>query len=384
MLHSIALTFIPGLSATQQAEILRHVTDAERVITHPREALADVCAAQYAAVCQAIEDGRSAALQRAREEMEFCTRHSVEVIPITSERYPTRLRDCPDAPPVIYYCGTADLNAGHVIAIVGTRHITEYGKQCCRRLTEEMARLLPDTLIVSGLAYGVDIHAHRGAMEQGMPTVAVVAHGLDQIYPASHHNDARRMTARGGIVTEYVRGTAPLQGNFLRRNRIVAGMADAVIVVESASHGGSLVTARIANSYQRSVFAVPGRINDPYSAGCNKLIATQKADAVLTAEDIVRSMGWWEETTAYKAQNQQLTLFDDFAPTAPAADTALSGLTAAQQKIARALQGTDGLSVKSIAERTGLKPGDITSELFDMEMDDVVSILPGDLYRLTK
>ncbi|MDO4212301.1 MAG: DNA-processing protein DprA [Bacteroidales bacterium] len=365
-----------------QLEMLRHCESAEAIVMHPEEALKNANENYRWKSINAIAKYRDEALKRAEEEMEFCRQHKISVLPITAEDYPARLRDCPDAPVVIFYRGTANLNAKHVVAVVGTRKISEYGKQLCARFTERLAELLPDTLVVSGLAYGVDIHVHRGCMEHSLPTVGVVAHGLDQIYPATHRNDAKRMLQNGGILTEYVRGTRPLQGNFLRRNRIVAGMADATIVVESAEHGGSLVTARIARSYDRAVFACPGRVNDPYSIGCNNLILNAKAMMMLSAEDVVKELGWWQDSVPYLSHPQQLDLFGNEPP--QRGGQKFAALTPEQQLLAETLEGTDGLNTAMLAEKTHMAAADINAILFDMELSGIVKVLPGGFYMLTK
>lgn len=375
MIHAIALTMLPGLTPNQVLELLRHYDCAEDVLMRPDETLTGLNDSQRAYIVKTIGDGREQALQEAAKELKFCTDHKIQVLPYHHPDYPHRLRECPDAPAILYYRGTASLNAQHVIAIVGTRQITEYGKQMCERLTEELHQLLPDCLVVSGLAYGVDIHAHRGCQKYGLATVGVMAHGLDQIYPAVHRNDASRMVEHGGILTEYPRGTRPLQGNFLRRNRIVAGMSDCTVVVESASHGGSLVTARIALSYGRTVFAVPGRVNDPYSAGCNNLLRKMRATAITSGEDIVRDMGWWEQTVAYQQKTHELNLFDKQELAQP-----YGALPIEQQQILQALQGSDGLRPAQIAERSGLTAADVATILFEMEMIDLVKVIPGNMY----
>ena len=385
MLYTVALTIIPGISATMQLDLIRHCSSAEDIVMRPDETLKSTNMSYRYKVINAINTHRSSALAKAQEELAFCQHHGIQVLPITSPDYPTRLMECSDAPVVLYYRGKANLNTRHVLAVVGTRKITEYGKQVCARFTERLAQLLPDTLVISGLAYGADIHTHRGCLEHGLPTVGVVAHGLDQIYPATHRNDAQKMvTGNGGILTEYVRGVRPLQGNFLRRNRIVAGMADATIVVESAEHGGSLVTARIAYSYDRDVYAFPGRINDTYSVGCNQLIQNLKATMILSADDVVRDLGWWEESTAAQAQSQQLSLFDDANFGAPQQSQLLPNMPADQLRLAQALQGTDGLTAASLASQTGLPVAEVSNLLFDMEMDGIVKVLPGGFYLLTK
>lgn len=382
MLHTLALTFIPGITPSMQLEMLRHCPSAEAIVMRPEETLKEANESYQWKCINTINVHREAALKRAQEEIDFCRQHRINVLPITADDYPTRLRECPDAPVVLFYRGTADLNAKHVLAVVGTRKITEYGKQLCARFTERLAELLPDTLVISGLAYGVDIHAHRGSMDNGLPTVGVVAHGLDQIYPATHRNDAKRMLENGGILTEYIRGTRPLQGNFLRRNRIVAGMADATIVIESAAHGGSLVTARIALAYNRDVFACPGRINDPYSEGCNALIQSNKAIMATSADDVVKELGWWEESVPYLSHPRQLELFPD--EDRKKARSHFPALTPEEQKLAEALQGTDGLSTTTLVEKTHMSAAEVSAHLFDMELAGVVKVLPGGFYMLTR
>lgn len=383
LLHTIALTFIPGITPSMQLELLRHYNSAEDIIMRPEETLADLNINYRFRCIDAITSYRQQALVHAASELEFCRKHSIQVIPYNSEDYPHRLKDCSDAPAIIYYRGTANLNAPHIIAVVGTRKITEYGKQVCVRLTERIAELLPDTLVISGLAYGVDIHMHRGCLDNGLSTIGVVAHGMDQIYPAVHRKDAKRMLSQGGILTEYPRGTSPLQGNFLRRNRIVAGLADATIVVESASHGGSLVTARIALSYERMVFAVPGRINDPYSVGCNNLILKQKALIALSADDFIHELGWWSETTEAQRHPLQLELFGN-GQSAPQRPALLPQMNPQQQCIAEALQGSDGMNPAALSAKTGMSIAEVSAHLFDMEMEGIVKILPGGFYMLKK
>lgn len=380
MIYNIALTLLHGITPSQVIEMLRHGLRAEDIIMHPRETLHELTDSVKVPIIKAIEQERETVLKAAQQELDFCRQHNIQVLPFEAEGYPARLQDCSDAPAVLYYRGTADLNARHVVAIVGTRKITEYGKQACVRITERLATLLPDALIVSGLAYGVDIHAHRESLAHGLSTIGVVAHGMDQIYPATHRNDAKRMTCQGGVLTEYTKGTRPLQGNFLRRNRIIAGMADAVIVVESAEHGGSLATARIAHQYHRMVFAVPGRINDPYSIGCNNLISQGRGQILLSADDLVKEMGWWEHTTAFRSAPQEQYLFSGDA----FANSNSQQLSPKQSAIVEQLQGTDGLTAAAIAMQTQLPIAEISALLFDMEMDGIVKVLPGNLYILAR
>ena len=238
-------------------------------------------------------DVRDEALRTARAEEEWITVNKVRPLYFTDAAYPQRLLDCPDAPVILYTIGKTDFNARHVIGIVGTRHATVYGLSFISRFLKELSASIPDLITVSGLAYGIDIAAHRDSLTNNIPTVGVVAHGLSTIYPASHRKDAANMVRNNGaIITEYIHDAPVHRGNFLTRNRIIAGMCDAIIVVESATKGGALLTARIAGDYNRDVFAVPGRINDIYSAGCNELIIKNRAAMLMSASGLCDAMGW--------------------------------------------------------------------------------------------
>lgn len=236
---------------------------------------------------------RGEALAAAEKEMKFVERHKIKVLYADEEDYPMRLAQIQSPPPVIYALGQANLNATHPVSVVGTRMVTPYGADSTRRITRELAEYFPDLCVVSGLAYGVDSIAHATALETKVSTIAVVAHGLDTIYPAQHRDLARRIIAAGGaIVSQYPSGTRPFRSNFLERNRIVAGMADATIVMESELKGGAMSTARHAFEANRDVFALPGRAADQKSTGCNHLIRTQRATLITTAADLIEVTGW--------------------------------------------------------------------------------------------
>ena len=278
--------------------------------------------------------------------------------------------DCPDAPILVYYKGNADLNARHVLAVVGTRQITEYGKDLCSHFVKDLSQLCPDALIISGLAYGVDIHAQRAALENGLDTVGVVAHGLDQVYPRTHQETATKMMDQGGLLTEFMSRTNPDKKNFVQRNRIVAGISDCTIVVESALKGGSLITAAIADSYHRDVFAFPGRVNDRYSSGCNELIRSNQAQLITSAEEFVESMGWESEVKRKEQLSKgiQQQIFPD--------------LNEDEQKVVDNLQGGDSKQINVIAAETGISIGMLSSLLFNLEMKGVVKMMNGGMYRL--
>lgn len=309
-------------------------------------------------------------LRRAEEEMEFVNKYQVRVLHIGHPDYPQRLRECDDAPLVLYYRGTADLNPSRVINIVGTRRCTPYGEDLIRRFITDLRQWCPQVLVVSGLAYGVDICAHRQALEQGFETVGVLAHGLDDLYPSRHRATAKQMTGQGGLLTEFMTHTNADKVNFVRRNRIVAGMSDACILVESAAHGGGLITADISRGYSRDVFAFPGRVGDTYSEGCNNLIRDNGAMLITGAHDFVRQMGWENDailTTAHQ-QGIERQLFPDFSPD--------------EQAVVDTLQKNNDLQVNMLATQSGVPLSRLTSVLFELEMKGVVRTLAGGIYHL--
>lgn len=361
---AMALTRVRGLSFTAALQLYRAAGTATRLFEHRADlrALLPEVHPRAAAALQDADD----ALRRAEAEWDFCRQKGIDVLCLQDEAYPARLRECPDAPVVLYYKGTPCLSAGHVVAVVGTRRVTEQGKDLCRRFCEELAEAVPDAVVVSGLAYGVDIHAHRGALSAGLSTVAVLAHGFDRIYPAGHRAEAAAMLERGGLVTEYMAGTVPDKGNFVRRNRIVAGLADACVVVESARKGGALITARLANDYAREVFAFPGRVADPCSEGCNRLIAGQEAQLLTGGRDLAVRMGWAKDEPG--GQPVQRELFPELTPE----EAALCDL----------LRGTDGLPLNLLAVRSGIPVQRVSAVLFDLEMRGIVRAMPGSCFRL--
>ena len=308
---------------------------------------------------------------RAKEEIAWCEANNVDIRPICDAEYPERLRHCNDAPMVLFTRGKADLNAPHIISIVGTRKCTTYGQDAIAAIVKDLTALCPDVVIISGLAYGIDIAAHRAALDNGLPTVGVVAHGQDTLYPALHRKEANRMCiGNGGVVTEFFHGTRSLAPYFLQRNRIIAGMSDATIVVESASHGGGLSTARMAQDYNREVFAVPGPINAEYSKGCNNLIRDNKAALITSAEDIINMMQWQNAVTTGQKRKQGIErqLFPDLTPD--------------EQKVVVCLKQEGDLQTNLIAMKTSLPIGALYAILFSLEMKGAVKPLSGNIYHL--
>lgn len=309
------------------------------------------------------------ALKRAEQEMEFIRKSGIKLIDMSDDAYPQKLKTCDDAPIVLYYYGNADLNTAKIISMVGTRKCTEYGKDLCRTFVSDLKKYYPDALIVSGLAYGIDIQSHKAALDCGMNTVAVLAHGLDRVYPSVHRKYAVEMVKHGGLLTEYMSGTTPERGNFISRNRIVAGICDACIVVESANKGGSLITANLAQSYDRDVFAFPGKIYDEYSEGCNKLIKNHKASMILSAEDFIETMGWPNPLEEHKSPVQR-ELF--------------VSLTDEEQLIVNNLNDAEEKGINIVVNETGLSYSKVTALMFELELKGVVKVLGGARYRLLK
>ena len=307
---------------------------------------------------------------RAEAELEFCQKHGIQPLPMNDEHYPARLRECDDAPLMLFYRGNADLNQQRVINIVGTRHCTAYGKDVISRFVRDLKALCPQLIIVSGLAYGVDINAHRAALENGYETVGVLAHGLDQIYPPRHRETAVKMISQGGLLTECFTQTNADKVNFVRRNRIVAGMSDACILVESAARGGGLITARLSRDYNRDVFAFPGRVGDEYSEGCNNLIRNNGAALITSAQDFVEAMGWITDAQLNEARQKGIErqLFPSLSPE--------------EMQIVGALQKQNDQQINMLSVTSNLPVARLTAILFEMELKGVVKVLAGGTYHL--
>ena len=315
-----------------------------------------------------LEKGyRLECLEKAKREVDFVIEKNIQVTYFTDSDFPVRLAQASDAPILLYSTGNCDMNAAHIVSIVGTRHITEYGRRFCDKFVSELADLLPGTVIVSGLAYGVDICAHRASMKYGLPTIGVQARGLNKIYPSNHRNDAARIVHQGGrIVSDYTSQDEIHKGNFVARNRIIAALSDCTIVVESADKGGALITANIATSYNRDVFAVPGRINDEYSKGCNRLIKNNQAGLITSATDLLDAMGW--ESTVEKSENRELELFPQ--------------MNEEESAIVNLLKQKGDTHVNMLADTLGWPVYKIMSTLVELECRGLIMTLPGCRYSL--
>ncbi len=366
-LYSIALTRLSYFSLAGLHELYNRLGSATAIMEH-RLNIRDVLPDASPRLVEAFRDV-SEAMHRAEAELRWDMDNRIDVIPMNSPSYPQRLVECPDAPIVLYHKGCADLNSKRIVSIVGTRHCTVYGQDILRRFMEEL-RMIPDVLVVSGLAYGVDICAHREALKNGFPTVGVLAHGLDQIYPNAHRNTAIEMLSNGGLLTEYPSQTPGAKGNFVQRNRIVAGMADATILIESAAKGGGLITMGIARDYNRDTFAFPGAVNAEYSRGCNNLIRDNGAVLITSAEDLVKAMGWTDEADLQKARNEGIErqMFPD--------------LSDEEKTVVEVLRKTNDLQVNILAVKSGIAINRLLSMMFSLEMKGVVKTMAGGSYHL--
>lgn len=300
--------------------------------------------------------------QKAEAELKFIQENDIDVHYFKDKTYPEKLKHCFDAPILLFSAGNFNLQQPRIISIVGTRQVTAHGAEFCRNLIAEIAPLNP--IIVSGFAYGVDIVAHQAAMEQNLQTIGVLAHGLNQIYPASHKKYCKKMEANGGFMTEFWSSSNPEKENFVKRNRIVAGMTEATIVIESAERGGSLITAMLANDYNRDVFAVPGRITDKFSLGCNNLIKTQKANLLTSAADLIYMLNWDIKESTKGVQKQ---LFVD--------------LLADEQIVYDYLLQKGKELMDTIALDCGFPIYVISGMLLNMELKGVIRPLPGKLFE---
>lgn len=311
---------------------------------------------------------RNSLLDKAQRELDFVRRNNIKLLYFSDAEFPQRLLHATDAPILLYSTGKCDLNASHVVSIVGTRRSTPYGSKMCDRLVHDLVEAIPGVIIVSGLAYGTDINAHRAAIMHGTPTVAVQACGLNKIYPSPHRRDAAEIVHRGGlIVSDYMSQDEIHRGNFLARNRIIAALADCTVIIESADHGGSLVTASIAQSYDRDVFAIPGRVGDEYSAGTNRIIMQNNAALITCADDLLRSMRW--ESEKKPAEAKQLQIFPELSPR--------------EQAIVDLLKDSDNsLHINDISQTLQQPMYKLMSSLVDLDMKGVVMTLPGCRYTL--
>ena len=368
LFYVMALTRLTNFNYQQALELYKTVGSAQLLYEHRNE-IGDIVKEASPTLMQALQNWDDA-MKRADFELHYMQEHSIRGLVLGDDDYPQRLCECPDAPLVLYYKGNCDLNQTKIVSIVGTRQMTVYGQDLIRHFISDLKRHCSNVLIVSGLAYGVDIYAHREALANGYETVGVLAHGLDQIYPYRHHETAAEMVNHGGLLTEFMTQTNADKPNFVRRNRIVAGMADATVLVESAAKGGGLITCEIAQSYDRSVFAFPGNVGSEFSKGCNNMIRDNVAGLISNANDFVVAMGWQDEALRKQAMADGIerNLFPDLSPE--------------EQKVVSLLQQTNNLQLNILSVKTGIPIGQLTALLFQLEMKGVVKPLAGGTYHL--
>lgn len=360
LIHKIALTLIKGVGNIHARKLLDQFGTAEAIFKAGKAQLMGITGVGEVISGLIL---KSNALAEAEKQVAFIKKHRIQVLFYTDTNYPQRLRNCFDAPVLLYYKGNADLNHPRIISIVGTRKATSYGRLLCQQLAEILRPY--NVIIVSGLAYGIDVASHKESLERNIPTVGVMAHGLDRIYPPLHKPLAQKMVLNGGLLTEFLPDTIPDKENFPKRNRIIAGIADATVVVEATAKGGALITADIANSYNRDVYAFPGRTTDQYSEGCNFLIKTNRAALINHARDLVYYLGWDEVLSEKAGLQLQLTV----------------NLSKEEQKIVAVLQEV-ALRVDELSIRSGFNRSQLAMHLLNLEMQGVLMALPGNVYKL--
>ncbi len=361
LLYQIALTLIPRIGDVRAKTLMEKFGEAEQIFKATRKTL-ETLEGLGSFAAHAIKDFCD--FTTCEEEMRFIEKNKIRTLCINDEDYPQRLLHCYDSPTLLYYKGNADLNASKIISIVGTRNNSDYGKTVCEKITADLSA--EDVLIVSGLAFGIDSIAHKASLKNNLKTVGVLAHGLDKIYPAQNKPLAKEMLLQGGLLTDFMSGTDPDRQNFPRRNRIVAGICDALIVVESKKKGGSLITAELANGYNKDVFAIPGRVNDTVSEGCNYLIKNNKALLITCADDLLEIMNWKEMPKKIKAQRE---LFIELTPD--------------EKVITDILRQQENIQIDQLYLKSGLSSSATANALLMLEMQGVVISLPGKIYKLS-
>ena len=359
-LSLLALHFVPGIGDVLFRQLVSYCGSAREVFTMSKGKLEKIPGIGPV-LAEAVKSGKS--IEQAESEFKKAEKEDASILFYSDAAYPARLKVFDDSPVVLYTKGNINLNVPKVIAIVGTRKATEYGKTFIDKLIDDLTPHNP--LILSGLAYGIDIHAHKQALKHNLTTVGVLGSGLDVIYPAIHKDTVKRMYSGGGLITENPFGTKPDAHNFPARNRIIAGLCDALVVVEAAETGGALITAEIANTYNKDVFALPGNYNQEYSMGCNKLIKINKASLLTSAKDIEYIMNWSADEA--KPSRMALPLFD---------------LMPEEQIIVNALREKNSISIDDLTIQTSLTPGVLATHLLTLELKSIVKTLPGKFYKL--
>jgi DNA processing protein len=360
LLYQIALTLVPNIGDIHAKALINIYGNAENIFKAKKKELETI---EGIGTVRANSIKYFSDFTSSENEIKFIEKYKIIPLFITDENYPKRLLNCYDSPPILYYRGNADLNNSKIVSIVGTRKNTDYGKIFTENLILGLQE--QNVLVISGLAFGIDTIAHKAALKNNLQTVGVLAHGLDRIYPSQNKQLAKEMIEQGGLLTDFMSNTLPDKQNFPKRNRIVAGMCDALVVIESSLKGGSLITAELANGYNKDVYAIPGKTTDKNSEGCNYLIKQNKASLITHADDLLQLMNW---TPKEKKQKKQRELFIE--------------LTADEKIIVAILQQKDGVQIDEVYFKSGLSSSAVASALLMLEMQNVVLSLPGKVYKL--
>lgn len=361
LLYQIALTLVPNIGSVHAKALVNIYGDAESVFKAKKKELESIdgIGSVRANSIKSFDNFHSS-----EEEINFIEKYRITPLFISDKNYPQRLLNCYDSPVLLYYRGNADLNNSKIISIVGTRNNTEYGKSVCEKIIEDLAG--ENIITVSGLAFGIDTIAHKASLKNNVQTIAVLAHGLDRIYPAQNKSLAKQMVENGGLLTEYLSNTNPDKQNFPKRNRIVAGMCDAVLVIETGKKGGSLITAELGNNYNKDVFAIPGRTSDSKSEGCNYLIRNNKAALINNADDLLDMMGWKSNTVAPVKKQRELFI----------------ELSADEKIVVDILQQTEQVQIDELYFKSGLSSSEVAAALLMLEMQGIVASMPGKIYKM--
>ena len=365
-LYSLAISFLLGVGDINAKKLISKFGSAESIFKSSLSELRKVSGIGDL-ISLRLYNSFASAIQKAEEELLYIYANDIDFVTYTDKDYPARLKECDDSPMVIYYKGQADFNSKKIISIVGTRNATKYGTDFCAKLLESISSKYPETVIVSGLAYGIDIAAHKEALKNNLKTWAVMGHSLETIYPAHHKRIAQKIIDTGSaLLSDFPHGSKTETSNFVKRNRIVAGLCDALIIVESGVKGGSMITANIANHYNKDVFALPGSINSIYSEGCNRLIKTNRANLVESLEDIEYIMNWSSKSKEIVQQNLQL----------------IEGLTDNEKIIVEVLKNYEYLDIDNILRQTNLSSDVLSLSLLELEFKNIIRALPGKIFTL--
>lgn len=360
--YKIGIGMIPKIGPVLTKRLIAYCGSAEGVFTDKKNHLSKIPGIGERLIDHIVNHKN---LDAADAEIEFITKHRIDTLFYLDDNYPVRLRNCEDAPVLLYVKGKTDFNRTRVISIVGTRNPTDYGRNMTREFIETLASGYPDILIVSGLAYGIDICAHKASLKNNLDTAGILGHGLSVLYPSSHREVARQMIEKGALVTEFRHDEKPESPNFVKRNRIIAGLSDATIVMESGEEGGALITADIANSYNRDVFAFPGRVNDRYSVGCNRLIKTNRAVLIESLDDLEYIMGWQK---AKKSEPLQKELFIELNPE--------------EKQMLEFIRNDSTATIDILAIRSNLPVSRVSAILLNLEFKGIIRCLPGKVYQM--